>query len=108
MSDFAVNLRAQGATADFVKSTFWHLNPPKLPNVEIFFSSAQNMARGTSFEPKLRKKLFVKKSDTRPSKFKKSVFEIPFISTGNFDGPFLPKLTMIRRFYLTRLTSPGG
>ena len=89
------NAWTQGATADFVKSTFLHLNPPKLPNVENFFRSAQNMARGTSFEPKLRKKLLVKKSDTRPSKLKKSVFEIPYLSTGNFDGPFLPKLTMI-------------
>ena len=95
MSDFAVNLRAQGATADFVKSTFWHLNPSKLPSVEKKISSAQNMAQGTSFEPKLRKKLLVKKSDTRPSKFKKSVFEISYLSTGNFDRPFLPKLMMI-------------
>ena len=60
---------------------------------------AQNMARGTSFEPRMEKKSILKKLTYGGWKFKKSVFETPYLYDGslwrpisarnNGDGPIL-------------------
>ena len=60
---------------------------------------AQNMARGTSFEPRMEKKSLLKKLTYGGWKFKKSVFETPYLYDGslwrpisarnNGDGPIL-------------------